>query len=77
MAAARPAPRPDHSGKVVEFDAPRGLGVVETRDGRRLLFHCTQIADGSRSIKVGTDVTYEVAPGALGTWEAVGVSPAS
>jgi cold shock CspA family protein len=67
----------DQSGKVVEFDAPRGLGVVESRDGWRLSFHCTQIADGSRSIKVGTDVTYALAPGALGTWEAVAVSPAS
>jgi cold shock CspA family protein len=77
VATGRSIPIPDRNGKVVAFDAGRGLGVVESRDGRRLSFHCTQIADGSRAIKVGVAVTYEVAPGALGTWEAVAVSPTS
>jgi cold shock CspA family protein len=77
VGTALPRPSLDHTGKVVAFDADRGLGEVEASDGRRLSFHCTQIADDSRAIKVGAAVTYDVAPGALGTWEAVGVSPTS
>ena len=57
-------------GKVVEFDEHVGLGEVEGEDGRRYGFHCTQIADGTRTIAVGTDVTFEVFPGHLGRWEA-------
>jgi cold shock CspA family protein len=64
------------SGTVVEFDAKRGLGVVETADGDRLPFHCTAIADGARWVATGTKVRYEVAPGALGRWEAASVEPA-
>ena len=62
------------TGTVSEFDAKRGLGVVEDADGRRFLFHCTQIADGTRTIPVGASVTYELTPGALGAWEASAVA---
>jgi hypothetical protein len=63
------------TGRVVEFDGRRGLGAIEGDDGRRLAFHCTHIADGSRDIAVGATVRYAVAPGALGCWEAVSISP--
>ena len=56
-------------GVVVEFDEERGLGTVEA-DGRTYPFHCTQIADGTRTIEVGSAVTFEVRPGGLGRWEA-------
>jgi len=62
-------------GTVVEFDDAKGLGTVEGDDGRRLFFHCTAIADGSRTIAVGTEVDYEVTPGHQGRWEAKGLSP--
>lgn len=57
-------------GEVVSFDEAVGLGVVRTDDGRELPFHCTQIADGSRAIAVGTHVELDVIPGNLGRWEA-------
>lgn len=57
-------------GVVTEFDEQVGLGVVRTDNGWELPFHCTQIADGSRSIAVGTHVELDVVPGHLGRWEA-------
>jgi hypothetical protein len=33
-------------------------------------FHCTQIADGSRTVEVGAQVVFRVIPGRLGRWEA-------
>jgi len=57
-------------GRVVEFDEHVGMGAVEGDDGSRLDFHCVAIADGSRSIDVGADVTYDVVPGRLGRYEA-------
>ena len=61
-------------GRVAAFDEHVGLGEVEGEDGRRYPFHCTQIADGTRTIPVDAAVTFEVAPGHLGRWEAVHVS---
>jgi cold shock CspA family protein len=57
-------------GKVVEFDEHAGLGALEPPEGGRVSFHCTQIANGSRRVAVGTKVCYEVVPGNLGVWEA-------
>ncbi len=57
-------------GTVVTFDAHRGIGVVESEDGVRLDFHCTRIADGSRSVPTGAKIRFEVVPGSLGRWEA-------
>ncbi len=54
----------------MEFDGHTGLGAVESDDGARLAFHCTQVIDGSRSLEVGARVRYEVVPGGLGVWEA-------
>ena len=47
-------------GDVIEFDEPRGLGVVEYGAGQRLTFHCTAITDGTRRIDVGTVVALDV-----------------
>jgi cold shock CspA family protein len=55
---------------VVEFDEPRGLGLVETDAGDRYRFHCTAIVDGTRTIAVGTAVEVEVQNGPTGTYEA-------
>jgi cold shock CspA family protein len=63
------------AGTVVEFDPHRGLGAVRSADGATYPFHCTRIADGSRSVPVGASVHFEVAPGPLGRWEAVEVAP--
>ena len=57
-------------GRVVEFDEHVGTGTVEGEDGTRLFFHCVAIADGSRRIDVGAAVTYDVAAGHLGRYEA-------
>ncbi len=63
-----------HAGVVEEFDGFVGLGVVRDDDGSSRSFHCTQIADGTRSIAVGTRVVFDLAPGPLGRWEAVDVA---
>jgi cold shock CspA family protein len=57
-------------GTVTSFNEARGLGAVTATDGRVFSFHCTAIADGTRTIVVGTAVEFEVVAGHLGTWEA-------
>ena len=74
-AAARPRSSTDAPGP----GRPRststwGCGEVEADDGRRYPFHCTQIADGTRTIAVGTPVTFDVVPGHLGRWEAAALT---
>lgn len=64
-----------HTGRVVAFDGARGWGTIEGDDGTRVEFHCTQIANGSRSIEVGVAVCYEVRAGHLGRFEAAAVTP--
>jgi CspA family cold shock protein len=61
-------------GTVATFDEPRGLGTIES-EGAIYPFHCTAIADGSRTIAEGTAVTFEVRPGGLGRWEATAIAP--
>ncbi len=63
-----------HTGVVRDFDAARGLGVLVDDAGSEFPFHCTEIADGSRDIAVGTHVTFVVEPG-LGRWEAGHLQP--
>ena len=70
------APRATTRGRVVAFDDHRGLGEVEDHDRRRVRFHCTAIADGTRTIAVGTDVAFRVVTGPLGTLEAAELRPA-
>jgi cold shock CspA family protein len=63
------------SGEVVEFDDEAGFGTVRSSQGD-FFFHCTAIADGSRTISVGAQVDFEVIPGRRGRWEAAAVEPA-
>lgn len=62
------------SGRVIDFDDPRGLGVVESDDGQHFGFHCTAIADGTRTIAVGAAVRFDVVAGHLGQWEAASIA---
>jgi cold shock protein len=65
----------ESTGTVEEFDVDRGYGMIRGEDGASYFFHCTVIADGSRTIPVGGAVTFEVVPGRLGRWEAAAVRP--
>lgn len=69
------ATRTSVKGSVTAFDDHVGLGEVTAEDGTVHPFHCTAIADGTRTIAVGAAVTFSVLPGRSGRWEAVGVSP--
>ena len=65
------------TGQVASFDDPRGYGTVVADDGRGpWFFHCTAIADGTRTIAEGAHVTFEVVAGHLGRYEAVDIRPA-
>lgn len=63
------------SGVVMVFDDPRGIGTLRSVDGDEIFFHCTAIADQSRTIEVGAAVSYSVVPGQLGRWEGVDITP--
>jgi CspA family cold shock protein len=64
-------------GVVSDFDDPRGLGTVHADDdGGDFPFHCTAIADGTRTIEPGTTVEFDVVPGRQGRWEATRLRPA-
>ncbi len=62
-------------GVVVAFDDGKGFGAVRDAHGVERFFHCTAIADGSRTISVGTEVDFDVVAGHLGRWEASAVRP--
>lgn len=61
------------TGSVTSFDDHRGLGVIAGDDGTSYPFHCTGIADGSRTIATDAAVRFDVIAGRLGQWEAWGV----
>ena len=63
------------NGRVTSFDDGRGLGEITGDDGTVYPFHCTMIADGTRTIAVGTAVEFDVIAGHLGRWEAAAVTP--
>ena len=63
------------TGVVSSFDAFVGLGVVLGDDGVERTFHCTQIADGTRTIDPGTRVRCTETPTHLGRWEATTLTP--
>ena len=63
------------TGSIRAFDDHRGLGEITVDDGTILPFHCTQIADGTRTIAEGTPVRFDVVAGRLGRWEASSVTP--
>jgi hypothetical protein len=56
-------------GTVASFDEPRGLGTVDV-GGTSYPFHCTALLDGTRSVEVGTPVTFELRAAGMGRWEA-------
>ena len=68
-------PGADATGVVHAFDEGRGLGEVRADDGTTLPFHCTAIADGTRTIPVGQAVRFTVVAGRLGRWEADHIAP--
>jgi cold shock CspA family protein len=47
-------------GTISNFDADVGLGDLVADDGTIYPFHCVEIADGTRTIDVGTAVTFEL-----------------
>jgi len=67
-------------GRVVDYDERRGLGTVAADpmpgagDPGPLPFHCTAIADGSRSIEPGLAVAFSVVASHGGGREAVAVT---
>ena len=62
------------TGTVASFDDAAGWGTLRTDAGDEVFFHCTQIADGTRTIEVGAAVTAGVLPIGVGEWEAVSVA---
>jgi CspA family cold shock protein len=74
------SPPPRLEGQVIAFDDQVGLGEIEADavpDGSpgRFGFHCTQIADGSRTVPVGMRVTFGLLAGRGGHWEAADIRP--
>jgi cold shock CspA family protein len=63
------------SGTVEDFDEARGTGTLVVADGWLIPFHCTAIADGTRTIVVGTEVVFVLVPGHGGRYEARGIWP--
>ena len=63
-------------GMVTAFDEARGLGTITAEDGEVFPFHCTQIADGTRTIDVGEVVRFDVLP-KLGRYEATAIEKAA
>jgi len=67
-------------GTVIAFDDEKGWGsiaedAIDGGDGPEWFFHCTAIADGTRTIEVGTTVEFVLAPGHNGRYEARRVQP--
>jgi cold shock CspA family protein len=56
-------------GEVRTFDEASGLGTIAGADGGEHSFHCIEIADGSRTIEVGADVSFDLLA-KFGRWEA-------
>jgi cold shock CspA family protein len=67
-------PRRILKGVVVSFDAKLGIGVIASREAGSVRFHCTEIADGSRSIERGSRVVFLLRPSPVRGWEAVSVT---
>jgi cold shock CspA family protein len=61
------------TGVVTSFDDGRGLGTVTGDDGTTYPFHCTAIADGTRTIAEGARVAFEAVAGPLGRTEAAAI----
>ncbi|MCU1488481.1 MAG: hypothetical protein JWN67_5227 [Actinomycetia bacterium] len=61
-------------GVVAEFDDQKGYGTIRRPDGDEVFFHCTRIADGTRTIAVGARVSFELIPGHHGRQEAADIT---
>ena len=61
-------------GTITDFDESRGLGEVTDETGTVYTFHCVEIADGTRSIAIGTTVRFDVLT-KLGRYEAARIVP--
>jgi len=61
---------PTLDGQVVAFDEHRGLGEIRAATGERYVFHCTAIADGTRTIAGDAHVEFLLVPGPVGAFEA-------
>jgi cold shock CspA family protein len=64
-------------GVIVSFDDARGDGLLQSTGGASFYFHCVTIADGSRTIEVGTNVRAVRHVGRLGHDEVIEVRPIS
>ena len=62
------------TGTVTAFDEYVGLGEVRSDEGDVYLFHCAEIADGSRTIEVGAPVEFDLML-KLGKFEASRLRP--
>ncbi|MEY2460783.1 MAG: cold shock protein [Acidimicrobiaceae bacterium] len=63
------------TGTVSSFDDDAGLGTITADDGTTFAFHCTAIADGTRTIAVNTAVEFQPRPAGHGTYEASEINP--
>ncbi len=63
-----------HHGVVVSFDDHAGLGEIASGPDVTHPFHCTALADGTRTIEVRTEVMFRVVAGRAGRWEATQVT---
>jgi cold shock CspA family protein len=66
----------NYSGRVATFDDHVGRGEIEAGGGLRFPFHCTAIADGTRTIAPDTAVKFRLVPGPLGALEATAIKTA-
>ena len=64
------------AGVVRELDAAVGLGVIERADGTTHRFHVIEIADGTRTVDVGSEVTFDLLA-KLGRYEAANIRVAT
>jgi hypothetical protein len=60
-------------GVIVDFDVQRGDGHLRSADGHQYYFHCVNIADGTRLIRVGASARARRGVGRLGHDEVVDV----
>jgi len=63
-----------YSGRIATFDDHVGRGEIEARGGMRFPFHCTSLADGTRTIALDTAVKFRLVPGPLGALEATKIT---
>ncbi len=61
-------------GTVASFDEQVGLGTIDGADGVEYGFHCIEIANGSRTIAAGAEVSFDLLA-KLGRWEAANIRP--